>query len=154
MGNRSNSIGKWLEGKVQTAMREIQAEHHAVYYRFPDTHSARNFLPSQPGDHLFAIDGRVYLIEEKCSEKHRLLESGFSSLWGKKQAAFHRIWNRAGIKSLIIFAYKPEGLVYIWDSAPLAKLRSEGKRIPGDMSPLAFGKVTDLGGLLLEACKG
>lgn len=137
-------VGKWLEDKTKEALDQIQANSMAMYYRFPDTKAARNPLPTQPGDHLLMIEGKPILIEEKCSEKHDSFRSGMSSLWKKKQAAYHRKWHRAGGTSWIIFCNYYSELVEIWDAQHLVHLRAMGKRIPKTLQPLAVGPIDKL----------
>jgi hypothetical protein len=146
----SEDIGKWFEGKVQDALKELQAQFPAMFYRFPDSHAARNYLQKQPGDHLFLIKGKAILIEEKCSETHESFRGGFSSLWGKPQAAQHRVWHRAGMPSIIMFCNRIDETVEVWDGRKLAILRATGKRIPANMEPMRTGLIKNLKSILLS----
>jgi hypothetical protein len=141
MSNQSNDIGKWFEGKVQDALKEIESERKATFHRYPDTRAARNILPAQPGDFLLAIDGLAILIEAKCSAKYDSLSSGFSSLWPKGEAAFHRMWHRAGHPSWVMFCHYDTGKVHIWNGEGIALARATGAKFPTSAQLLAEGDI-------------
>lgn len=128
----TDDIGKWFEGKVYTALQEIQSKYLAMAHHFPDTKSARNLLPAQPGDHFLLVPGMSMLIEEKCSAVHASLRAGFSSLWNKRQAAFHRKWHRAGHPSWVMFCNYQTDQVEIWRGEDIAMARSKGERIAAE----------------------
>ena len=151
MSDRSQIIGKWLEDKVKEAMDYLKKEYPCNYYRFPDSKAARNYLPKQPGDHLFLADGFAVLVEEKCSETHDSLRGGFSSLWKKSQAAEHRKWHRAECPSWVIFCNYNSEDVEIWDGEYIAMARSKGDRIPSNVKPIVIGHIDNLHNLILEA---
>jgi hypothetical protein len=151
MSNQSNDIGKWFEGKVQDALKEIESERKATFHRYPDTRAARNILPAQPGDFLLAIDGLAILIEAKCSAKYDSLSSGFSSLWPNGEAAFHRMWHRAGLPSWVMFCHYDTGRVDIWNGESIAFARAVGGRFPAMAQLLAQGDIKTIKAAILEA---
>jgi len=146
-----NTHGKWFEDKVTGTLKEIQEKHPTMFHRFPDTRAARNILPAQPADYLFAMRGTALLIEAKCSEVHEGLRSGFSSLWPKPEAAFHRKWHRSGCPSLVVFCDYITEKVEIWQGTEIAKYRAFGKPIPKHVEPLVIGFVGNLKEIILEA---
>jgi hypothetical protein len=153
MTNQSNDIGKWFEGKIQDALKETESERKSTFHRYPDTRAARNILPAQPGDFLLAIDGLAILIEAKCSAKYGSLSSGFSSLWSKDQAAFHRMWHRAGLPSWVMFCHYDTGRVDIWDGGSIALARATGGRFPVSAGLLAEGDIKAIKDTILAAVK-
>ena len=153
MSNQSNDIGKWFEGKIQAALKEIESERDSTFHRYPDTRAARNPLPAQPGDFLLAIDGLAILIEAKCSATHDTFSSGFSSLWPKGEVAFHRMWHRAGHPSWVMFCHYDTGRVDIWDGANIASARATGGRFPARACLLADGHIKTVKDVILAAVK-
>ena len=146
-----SDIGKWFEGKTQDALKEIQAEGGSMYYRFPDSNAARNYLAAQPGDHMLLTRGIAILMEEKCSEAYESLSSGFSSLWSKKQAAQHRVWHRSNNPSWVLFCDRTAEKVEIWDGRVVANMRVTGKRLTSSYYPIATAHISNLKGLILMA---
>lgn len=147
----TSSIGAWFEAKTYAALSEIQATCPAMVHRFPDTKSARNLIPAQPGDHLLLIHGMAILIEEKCSETHDNFRSGFSSLWPKKQVAMHRKWHRSDCPSWLLFCDYCTDNIEVWAGDLIAKARAEGKRMPINVEPIVTGTITSFNETLLHA---
>jgi hypothetical protein len=144
-------IGKWFEKKTKEALDVIQSLNMAMQYRFPDSNSARNYLQAQPGDHMLLINGTAILIEEKCSNRYSTLRSGFSGMWSKKQASYHRLWNRSGCPSWVVFCDHQREWVEIWRGDLLAGLRVKGKKIPANYYPMAEGSIKSLVPLIKQA---
>lgn len=140
----SNDIGSWFEDKVAGALKEIQDTHKSTFHRFPDSKAARNLLSAQPGDHQFMYEGMTILLEEKCSEAHSSLRGGFSALWDKRQAGFHRKWHRAGIPSAVLFCDYCAKDVEIWDGIQIATARVEGERVPAEVEPIVTCPIKTL----------
>jgi hypothetical protein len=153
VSNQSNDIGKWFEGKIQAALKEIESERDSTFHRYPDTRAARNPLPAQPGDFLLAIDGLAILIEAKCSQTHETFSSGFSSLWPKGEVAFHRMWHRAGHPSWVMFCHYDTGRVDIWDGGRISWARATGARFPKEACLLAKGDIKIVKDTILAAVK-
>lgn len=121
---------KKLEQRVQEFF-EYKAETDLVtYQRFMDTHAAGAFLPANPGDHLVIAHGKPLLIETKYSSNHTSLSSCFASHVSDQQLMFHRLWNRAGARTFILFQGK--GYVYeLWDGGHCSWVRVNNKRLSG-----------------------
>ena len=151
MSSESSVIGKWFEDKLHPALKSIQSKQKAMCHRFPDTRAARNPLPAQPGDFLLNMAGMAILIEAKCSSVHDNLTSGFSSLWPKGEAAFHRLWHRSGQPSWVIFCHYDTEIVHIWAGEDIAYARATGQKLPRSLRPLVTGTVDTLELCLLKA---
>jgi hypothetical protein len=95
--------GKWLEKKVQEALKEFQTTRKSFFHRFPDSTSARGKLTAQPGDYLWLLpDVPAILLEVKSTEKSASLRS----LLDEGQCGKHRLWLRAG--HITAFVYGDE----------------------------------------------
>lgn len=85
--------GKWLEKKIQTALKDFQANRKSFFHRFPDSKAAGNWLPAQPGDYLWLLpEVPAILLEVKSTEKSAPLRS----LLSDGQCGKHRLWLRSG----------------------------------------------------------
>ena len=123
------NIGKYFEDKVTEALKGLQETSPCMYHRFPDSHSARNPLPSQPGDHMLLYRNNAVLIEDKASEVHETFSQGLSALLKKKQAAQHLKWMRAGHETVLLFYSVISGEVEIYSGRYVIPLRMAGKQI-------------------------
>ena len=85
-------------------------------HRFPDTKSAGNFLPAQPGDHLLLVPTpAAILIEDKSTEVGDplmvLLKQDDKT---RAQVLKHRLWNRAGHPSYYVWGDIVAGLTAVY----------------------------------------
>ncbi len=72
--------------------------------RFPDTHDARNFLPTQPSDYYATFRGQAYLVEVKSSiDPARFPLKNIST----KQLGYAMRYLKAGWKSMFIINRVP-----------------------------------------------
>jgi hypothetical protein len=111
-----SSTGKPLEEKIQEAGKLLQENHPAFLDRIYDTTSAGSLLPPRPGDFYLLLQGTMFLIEAKSSEKHRsFMECSLKKMIRPTQIACHRLWMRAGGQSLFIFHYTAGERVEFWD---------------------------------------
>jgi len=93
--------GKLLEKKLQETLKQYTEKIPSFYYRFYDTKSARNFIPSQPGDFFLLIPGGCILLECKSSNiGNSLITLAHKN---KQQIAKHKLWLRSGNPALYVY---------------------------------------------------
>ncbi len=94
MVSATGNDGKLLENLLHQSLKGYCQKHLAVYHRFYDTHSARNPLPAQPGDFLFVVQGRAFLLECKST----VVSTQIKTLAKRSPAQIgkHKLWIRAG----------------------------------------------------------
>ena len=75
-----------------------------LFYKFVDSHAARNLIGAQPADRLIMFRGQVYLTEIKSSiDPTRFPLKNIS----KKQIGYGKRWTGAGAKSIFIIHRLP-----------------------------------------------
>jgi hypothetical protein len=150
--------GKWAEAQVQAWLKKEAAKTASFCYnRILDAGSARGAMSNpQPGDFQWFLDlgytvgSGVYLlpvtrnglIEVKSVEHtHRLPYKNF----GEGQVARMRIRAMAGSEPLILVAFRPEGHVPYWRTAPLEFFEArDPKKGSWDMSEInAYTECAD-----------
>jgi len=94
-----------------------------VFYKFIDTHAARNLVTNQPSDRLAIYNGQTYLVEIKSSnDVARFPLKNISS----KQIGHAQRWSFAGAKSIFIIHRIPTNEFYFVPfSEVLAKAKSK-----------------------------
>lgn len=138
-----SKLWKWFEGKVGIIGKDLMSSEPVRFIRFHDTHAAQGrYLPAQPGDFAAVVPGGCALIEVKTSEEHESLTQGFSSLMSKRQAAEHRMWNRTGNPSLIIFYSGVSENVELWEGEYAAPIRVQGRQL--DLANAVVCGISDL----------
>ena len=99
----SPNDGTILQDRVQEILEHLQRYAPAFAHRYTDTKAARNFVRPQPADFLFACPLGVYSIECKSSVEPTLAKAWKNDERHRVQIAKHRLWMRAGQKSLFFF---------------------------------------------------
>ena len=148
----AKDIGKWFEGKLRSALVQLQADHGLFFHRIKDSHSAGRIVGNAPADFLVAIASQAQLWEAKASEIHPSLRSCLSSMVDNDQVGWHKLWNMNGCASYFIFYSDLIDMVEVWKGQDVCKARVEG--VPLEKNGYLF--TTTLGQLnprLLELFK-
>lgn len=124
-----HKLGAWFESHVQADLKTIKERYPIDWLRLYDTKSAGSFLPAQPADFIVAGADDVYLLETKCSGKHKSLRGGLSSLVKQTQAVSHYTWSRSGHMSHFLFLSVQTGVLQLWDGEYVSQCRRQGKRL-------------------------
>jgi hypothetical protein len=96
--------GTEFEDHVATRLLAWQTHAPAFFHRYTDTKASRNFVQPAPADFLFALEGAgVFNIECKSSLQKSLAKAWKDDPHHRVQIAKHRMWLRAGQKSLFLF---------------------------------------------------
>jgi hypothetical protein len=96
--------GAQLQATLQDALKAYCRYHPAFFFRFYDTKSARNLLPAQPGDFFLLTPSTCFLIECKSTViGEPILSLAYHGEVGKRQVAEHKLWQRAGHRSLYLY---------------------------------------------------
>lgn len=141
MRSTTGNDGKWLENSLQGALKKYCQQYPAIYHRFYDTHSARNPLPTQPGDFLLVTEGRTYLLECKST----VISTNIKTLARRTPAQIgkHKLWLRAGGLSRYVY------LDLLLDKLVLI----DGRELVDNVSiitPLFTGKRKDMDDLVFS----
>lgn len=126
---------KKLEQELQKYFEDRMEVDFLIYHRFMDTHAAGDFLPAQPGDHMVVSNGKTILIETKYSARYTSLSQCFSEMVSDRQIVHHRLWARAGARTL--FMFKGKDYHYeLWDGAECAWCRVNNRRLSSIGGPI------------------
>jgi len=145
----AQQLGYWFEDQVRDTLKEIQRTYPSMFHRFTDSKAARNTVAAQPGDHMWLVDGKAFLIEEKASKKYKSLRSCLTMV-SDKQIAFHRKWIRSGNPTLVLFYSDLDDTIEIWKGMMVAEHRVAGKPIPKTLPPLYRCKMPEIQDALLR----
>ena len=80
-----------------------------AYVRLYDSTSAGvgkggNFIPEQPSDFIFTLEGNAFLLEVKSSDRYKCLtESVLRNVFSENQIMGARLWKRAGSNAVCAF---------------------------------------------------
>lgn len=101
----SKNNGKGSEKAYLEFLKQVMAtDPRFIVGRFPDTHDARNFLPTQPSDYYATFRGQAYLVEVKSSiDPVRFPLKNISS----KQLGYAMRYIKAGWKSIFVINRVP-----------------------------------------------
>lgn len=110
----ARNSGEYLQKAVQDALKRYCEKNPAVWHRFYDTHSAGRFLPVQPGDFLFVVQGVAHLIECKSTETGESLER--LARKSPEQIGKHKLWARAGAHTWYVYHDRVEDHLQIKNS--------------------------------------
>ncbi len=135
--------GKWLEKKVQEALKEFQATRKSFFHRFPDSTSARGWLAAQPGDYLWLLpEVPAILLEVKSTEK----SAPPRSLLDEGQCGKHRLWLRAGHTTAFIYGDRFSGELAWFRGIDIINSTKNMEALP-----LWNGEVEDVRQMLVRA---
>lgn len=132
------NIGKALQSTTMSALKSLASRIPLYVHRLEDTHAARNFLPTTPGDFLVVYNGIAYLIECKSSEQEDVdFGSRFRSLVPNTQIASARLWIRAGGESLFLFHSIPHDLYAVYAGKVVVSMyQNKRQRIDPLLGPI------------------
>ena len=136
--SRSND-GKYLEDETRDALKELSKRSPVKIDRIDDAKSAGQFTTNKAGDFMGCAKSIPWLIECKSSDMEETLRSCLSSTVKNTQAAHHRLWHRAGGRSIFIFYSLAYDNLEIWDGTLVCKHRVSGKPLPPGGALLAGG---------------
>ena len=136
--SKSND-GKYLENKVRDALKELSKTLPVKIDRIDDAKSAGRFTTNKAGDFMGCAGGTPWLLECKSSDMEETLRSCLSGTVKDTQVAHHRLWARAGGKSVFVFHSNAYDRLEIWDGPLVCKHRVSGKPLPKDGAMLTGG---------------
>lgn len=144
---RLNS-GKELENKLREALAEDMKRTASFFHRFYDTTSARNMLPTQPGDFLWVFPGAAVLMEAKSTVAGdsllEMLRGGGDH--ARTQIAKHKLWLRAGHPTVFWWADLRTGDLEVHSGRRV--VRAFNDKVP--CTALLTGCLATIPGLLAE----
>ncbi len=141
MPKSAQEKGKEFEEDFRLWLKHLTEKHGAMYHRFYDTRSAGAYLPDQPGDYLLIWRGAPHLWELKSSGAHNSLAAGLGTLMSKEQATFHKLWQRAGATTHVLFWQQVTGEVELWHGGHVATVRHEKGRRLARQDCLRYGNI-------------
>ena len=134
---RKTNDGGYLQDELAKVMGHYTQYNPGFFHRFPDTKSAGgNFLKAQPGDYMLLLPVQCLLIECKSTVAGaKLITLAHHGKVGKVQVAKHRLWHRAGHRSLYLYG-DLEKRRYEWHSGQMVVRKVTQPLVTGDMSTL------------------
>lgn len=124
--------GKYLEEATRNAIQELSKKHPVKIERIEDAKTFGRATTNKEADFKGCSKGIPWLIECKSSDIEKSLRSCLSSTVKATQTAHHRLWHRAGGRSMFIFHSNAYDTLEIWDGDTVCKHRVSGTPLPTD----------------------
>jgi len=127
MVSKAKDIGKWFEDQCEPHLKTLCSRRGRMFYKFPDSRSARGTVTAQPGEFMLLLPFGAALIECKASKKYETFRSCMASMVRDSQYGWHKRWMLSNNPSMFIFYSDVLNCIELWDGRDILIARRNAK---------------------------